>query len=45
MVPPGLKAALKARSITTCDQLLVAAGRCYDRPVLAHASDRHHATT
>ena len=36
-VPPMLKAALKARSITTCDQLLVAAGRCDDRATLAHA--------
>ena len=37
-VPPLLKAALKARSITTCDQLLAVAGRCDDRAALAHAA-------
>ena len=37
-VPPLLKAALKARSITTCDQLLAAAGRFDDRAALARAA-------
>ena len=37
-VPPLLKAALKARSITTCDQLLAVAGRCDDRAALARAA-------
>ena len=37
-VPPLLKAALKARSITTCDQLLAAAGRFDDRAELARAT-------
>jgi predicted flap endonuclease-1-like 5' DNA nuclease len=36
-VPPLLKAALKARSITTCDHLLAAAGRFDDRAALARA--------
>ena len=37
-VPPLLKAALKARSITTCDQVLAVAGRCDDRAALARAA-------
>ena len=37
-VPPLLKAALKARSITTCDQLLAVAGRFDDRAALARAA-------
>ena len=36
-VPSLLKAALKARSITTCDQLLAVAGRGDDRAALARA--------
>ena len=36
-VPPRLKAALKARAITTCDQLLAAAGRHDDRVILARS--------
>jgi len=37
-VPPLLKVALKARSITTCDQLLAVAGQFDDRAALAHAA-------
>ncbi len=37
-VPPLLKAALKARSITTCDQLLAVAGQFDDRAALARAT-------
>ena len=37
-VPPLLRAALKVRRITTCDQLLAAAARFEDRAALAHAS-------
>jgi hypothetical protein len=37
-VPPLLRAALKVRHITTCDQLLAAAGRFEDRAALAHAA-------
>ena len=37
-VPPLLKAALKSRSITTCDQLLAVAGQFDDRAALAHAA-------
>ena len=37
-VSPWLKAALKVRHITTCDQLLAGAGRFEDRTVLAHAA-------
>ena len=37
-VPPLLRAALKVRYITTCDQLLAAAARFEDRAALAHAA-------
>ena len=37
-VPPLIRAALKARQITTCDQLLAAAGHFEDRAALARAS-------
>ena len=37
-VPPLLRAALKVRHITTCDQLLAAAARFEDRAALAHAA-------
>ena len=37
-VPPLLKVALKARSITTCDQLLAVAALYDDRAALAHAA-------
>ena len=37
-VPPLLRAALKVRRITTCDQLLAAAARFEDRNALAHTS-------
>ena len=37
-VPPLIRAALKARDINTCDQLLAAAGRFDDRAALARAA-------
>ena len=37
-VPPLIRAALKARRITTCDQLLAAAGHFEDRTALAGAA-------
>ena len=37
-VPPLLRAALKVRHITTCDQLLAAASRFEHRAALAHAA-------
>jgi predicted flap endonuclease-1-like 5' DNA nuclease len=37
-VPPLLRAALKVRHITTCDQLLAAAARFENRAALAHAA-------
>ena len=37
-VPPPVRAALKVRHITTCDQLLAAAARFEDRAALAHAA-------
>lgn len=37
-VPLQLRVSLKVRRITTCDQLLAAAGRCGDREALARAA-------